>query len=144
MSCENKFLNVKTIFYKAHANWLAYPLFKAYTPLTINEYNPFPHLKGPQKLLAFFSITGSGSMQIIFFFGFYVQVANMRKLYDSNLSEFNENFYSVHTILITLKGCILVRRSRKCNTTDTVFPRIVSALDQYPPSNSVRTVCFCR
>ena len=58
-------------------------------------------------------------MQIIFFFGFYVQVANMRKLYDSNLSEFNENFYSVHTILITLKGCILVRRSRKCNTTDT-------------------------
>ena len=25
---------------------------------------------------------------------------------------------------------------------NTVFPRIVSALDQYPPSNSVRTVCF--
>ena len=27
---------------------------------------------------------------------------------------------------------------------NTVFPRIVSALDQYPPSNSVRTVCFCQ
>ena len=41
-------------------------------------------------------------MQIIFF-GFYVQVANMRKLYERKISEFNENFYSVHTqILITL------------------------------------------
>ena len=28
------------------------------------------------------------------------------------------------------------------NAKSTVFPRIVSALDQYPPSNSVRTVCF--
>ena len=26
----------------------------------------------------------------------------------------------------------------------TVFTRIVSALDQYPPSNSVRTFCFCQ
>ena len=26
----------------------------------------------------------------------------------------------------------------------TVFPRIVSALDQYPPSNSARIVCFCQ
>ena len=26
----------------------------------------------------------------------------------------------------------------------TVYPRIVSALDQYPPSNRIRTVCFCQ
>ena len=117
MSCENKFLNVKKIFYKAHANWLAYPLFKAYTPLTINEYNQFPHLKGRQYLPSLVLV--GVALCKSYFFGFYVQVANMRKLYDSNLSEFNEKFYSVHTILITLKGCILVRRSRKCNTTDT-------------------------
>ena len=33
VSCETKFLNVKTILYKAYANY-SYPLFKAYTPPT--------------------------------------------------------------------------------------------------------------
>ena len=42
-------------------------------------------------------------MQIIFF-GFYVQVANMRKLYKRKIYEFNENFYSVHTQILINKG----------------------------------------
>ena len=49
-------------------------------------------------------------MQIIFF-GFYVEVANLRKLYGRNLfqkiREFNENFYSVHLItLINAAGLV--------------------------------------
>ena len=52
------------------------------------------------------------------------------------------------TPVVTSMPNRIITRSRTGTATNPPdryrFPRIVSALDQYPPSNSVRTVCFCQ
>ena len=84
MSCESKFLNVKTILYKAYANY-SYPLFKAYTSPT-NEDNQFHHLAlkvNTENLNV--NYLSPSICEVALCKSYFLDFMSMRKLYERNL-----------------------------------------------------------